>query len=189
MRSDNFNSYYNNIDHDFWRSLCVERGELRPYGKGEAFVEQGTVAKYIGFIKAGTLKYLAFNDEGTPSVVGLEFAGEFVADFPFSLYGIKARVSIVAETDCEIYCVPVSVINEMMQGDNNIKEIVLQSTMAVFSTVYDRYVSLYTQSAAERYNDMISRYPDIFSLFSLKDIASFLHVTPTHMSRLRKNLK
>ena len=31
-------------------------------------------------------------------LVGLEFAGGFVADFPFSLLGEKSRISIVAVT-------------------------------------------------------------------------------------------
>ena len=62
------------------------------------------------------------------------------------------------------------------------------STEAVFSTVYDRYAALYSQTSQERYNDLISRHPDLFNLFSLKDIASFLKITPTHLSRLRKNV-
>lgn len=33
-----FNTYYENIDSDFWRNLCVEKGVLRQYGKGDPFV-------------------------------------------------------------------------------------------------------------------------------------------------------
>ncbi len=85
--SSNFNTYYENIDHDFWRKLCVEQGVLRSYDKGDYFIERGQVGRYIGFVKSGTLKYVAYGADGSESVVGLEFAGEFVADFPFSLYG------------------------------------------------------------------------------------------------------
>ncbi|MCM1225144.1 MAG: Crp/Fnr family transcriptional regulator [Lachnospiraceae bacterium] len=186
--TENFNTYINNIEVDFWRDLCMKEGELRSYAKGDEFVKAGTVGRYIGYIKTGTLKYVAYSSDGTEHVIGLEFTGEFVTDFPFSLYGNKSRASIIAESDCEIYCIPISDVRQLMEADNRVKEIVMHSTETIFATVYDRYVALYTQTPQQRYNDMISRHPDLFSLFSLRDIASFLNVTPTHLSRLRKNI-
>lgn len=185
----NFNTYIDNIEVDFWKRLCIESGELRCYKKGENFVSAGKVGKYIGFVKSGRLKYVAFSAQGEEHVIGLEFEGEFVTDFPFSLYGTPARVSIIAESDSEIYCIPVETVRGMMESDSEVKEIVMRSTEAVFSTVYDRYVALYTKTALQRYEDLISSHPDLFTLFSLKDIASFLNVTPTHLSRLRRQIQ
>ncbi|MDE5629325.1 MAG: Crp/Fnr family transcriptional regulator [Muribaculaceae bacterium] len=187
MHSSNFNTYYDNIDHHFWRKLCVEEGELRTYQKGEFFVEQGTVARYIGYIKSGTLKYVAYAADGTESVVGLEFAGEFVADFPFSLHGMKSRVSIIAVTPCEIFCISAREIGMRMQSDEELYRVVAETNVALFDTTYNRYIDLHVKSAQERYNELIEKYEDIFSYFSLKDIASFLNITPTHLSRLRKS--
>lgn len=184
----NFNTYIEGINTEFWRDLCVNRGELITFQRGEAFVCNGRVARYLGYIKSGTLKYVATADDGTEHVVGFEFAGEFVADFPFSLYDIAARVSIIAETPSEIYCVRATEVTEMMNDNSNVKQIVMHATEAIFSTVYDRYVALYTKSPQQRYYELINSHPDIFSLFSLKDIASFLNITPTHLSRLRKSV-
>ena len=183
----NFNTYIDGINADFWRELCLNNGEQRTMHRGDTFVCAGEVARYIGYIKNGTLKYVAMSDDGTEHVVGLEFAGEFVADFPFSLYNIPARVSIIAETTCELYCVKTSELLDMIKDRPEMAEIVMHATEAIFSTVYDRYVALYTKSPQQRYIDLINSHPDIFSLFSLKDIASFLNITPTHLSRLRKN--
>lgn len=186
--TDKFNTYIHSIETDFWRELCMREGELRHYRKGEEFVTAGQVGRYIGYIKSGRLKYSVFSQDGIEHVIGFEFAGEFVTDFPFSLYGYKSRANIIAESNCEIYCVPVSLVKEMMDSDPEVKDLVMHSTEAVFATVYDRYVALYSQSPQQRYNDLISRHPDLFSLFSLKDIASFLNITPTHLSRLRRNI-
>lgn len=182
-----FNTYYKNVDVEYWQCLCVNEGILRTYERGELFAEQGRVAKYVGYIKKGSLKYVVYTEDGTEAVVGLEFAGGFVADFPFSLFAQKSRVNIVAVTQCEIYCVPtVNLINKL-KSDNRFFTRVAETSIALFDTVYNRYVDLYTKSAQERYNELIERYDDIFSIFSLKDIASFLNITPTHLSRLRKN--
>ena len=182
-----FNTYYENIDSNFWRNLCVEKGVLRQYDKGELFAEEGRTAKYLGYIKTGSLKYVVYAPDGSEKVVGLEFAGEFVADFPFSLYGKKSRVSIVTVTSCEIYCISAWEIGTMMKSDAELYRVIAESSMALFDTTYNRYIDLYIKSAKERYDELVEKHEDIFSIFSLKDIASFLNITPTYLSRLRKN--
>ena len=182
---ENFNTYIDHIEPDFWRELCVKEGTLRHYKRGEEFAKVGHVARYVGYVKRGTMKYISFSADGTEHVVGLEFAGEFVSDFPFSLSGVEARVSIVAVSPCDIYCFPVSELAKRMKEDTKVRVIVMRSSEAVFSTVYDRYMALYSKSPQQRYEELASRHPDLFTIFSLKDIASFLNITPTHLSRLR----
>lgn len=182
-----FNAYIDIPHIDFWKNLCEEQGMEIHYDRGEEFVRAGDVCRYFGYIRSGTLKYAATSDDGNEHVIGLEFAGEFVADFPFSLYGEKSRVSIIAVSPCVIQCVPVKTIASLMKQDMKIREIVMHSTEAIFSTVYDRYMSLYCQSPQQRYDRLVTLHPDLFTLFPLKEIASFLNITPTHLSRLRKN--
>lgn len=187
VMTDNFNTYINRIDSEAWRELCVSKGSLRRYTKGEEFVSISKVGRYIGFIISGTLKYVAYSKDGTAHVMGMSRDGDFVADWPFCIYGIPAKLAIIAVTDCEIYCVSSQVVKEKMDSDPNFKDIVMHSTEEVYTTVYDRYVDLYVKSPQQRYDELVSRYPDLFDLFSLKDIASFLNITPTHLSRLRRN--
>lgn len=183
-----FNTYIESPAVGYLREMCLREGVLRHYDRGEAFFSAGAVARYFGYIKSGTLKYVAYGDDGSEHVVGLEFADEFVSDFPFSLRGLKARTSVIAETPCEIYCVSTAELGERLKSDPEFRDIVFTGTEAVFSTVYDRYVDLHCKTAQQRYNDLISKHPDLFSLFPLKDIASFLNITQTHLSRLRKNI-
>ncbi|MDE6288057.1 MAG: Crp/Fnr family transcriptional regulator, partial [Muribaculaceae bacterium] len=182
-----FNSYKDYQFVEFWQNLCESEGETQHYERGDYFFREGEVAKYIGFILSGTLKYVAFDDKGTEHVMGFEFTKGFVADFPFSLHGQKARTSVIAASSCEISCLPTHIIKERLESDHYLQKMVADATEAVFGMVYDRYKALYTLSPQQRYLDLISKHPDLFSLFSLRDIASFLKVTPTHLSRLRKN--
>lgn len=187
MSSSCFNTYYENIDYAFWRNLCVEKGVLHTYDKGELFAAQGQVARYLGYVESGALKYAVYANDGSERVVGLEFAGEFVADFPFSLYGRKSRVSIEAVAPCEIYCLSASEIGALMKSDEELYKKIAETNVALFDTTYNRYIDLYIKSAQERYNELVEKHEDLFSIFSLKDIASFLNITPTHLSRLRKS--
>lgn len=181
-----FNSYIDNIDAGYWRDLCINQGELRHYERGEEFIAAGTVGRYIGYIESGALKYVCDSTDGAPHVVGLEFAGHFVCDFPGSLYRQKSRCSIIATVPCDIYCIPSSSVAERMETDEYLREIVDSTTREVFATLYDRHVDMYSKTPQQRYDELIGRDPQLFTLFSLKDIASLLNITPTHLSRLRK---
>lgn len=107
--------------------------------------------------------------------------------FPFSLYGKKSRVSIVAVTPCDVYCISAKEIGTLMKSDAELYSVIAETNIALFDTVYNRYIDLYIKSAQERYEELVEKHEDIFSILSLKDIASFLNITPGHLSRLRKN--
>lgn len=181
-----FNSYIDNIDTDFWQNLCKSRGQLRHYDKGEAFIMARNVGRYIGYVESGALKYVCYSSDGVPHVVGLEFAGHFVCDYPGSLYRQKSRCSIIATVPCEIYCIPSAEVADLMRADEKVRQIIEATTREVFYTLYDRHVDLYSKSPQQRYDELLSCDPNLFQLFSLKDIASLLNITPTHLSRLRK---
>ncbi len=184
--SDNFNTYIEHIDFDAWREVCVTKGQLKHFARGDEFVSLGSVSHYFGYIKSGTLKYVAISDDGTEHVVAFVFGEGFVVDWRNFLQGKKANVSIVATSDCDIYCLFINEIKAMMASDPYFYNMVIRNTEALYGTIYDRHIDLYVKTPQQRYNELISRYPDLFSLFSLKDIASFLNITATHLSRLRK---
>lgn len=172
---------------DYWRELFLREGVARTYDKDDYFFRQGEVAKYLGLVRSGTLIYSVMGDCGTEHVIGLEYADEFVADFPFSLSGTPARASVIAQSSCEILCIPTQVLRERMQYDADFREVVRVTSEAVLGTVYDRLTAFYTKTPEERYSELASFDPQLFQHFSLKVIASLLKVTPTYLSRIRKN--
>lgn len=181
-----FNTYLDGIDSEFWAGLCREEGELRRYRKGEEFITIGKVAKYIGLIKSGSVKYVAYNSQMDEKIVGLETIGGFAASWPFCLRRVASLVSIVANSDLEIYCLSAYKINEMASKDLSFERRIAHATEHVFYTAYERLISFYTQSPKERYDFLLEKCPRVFEIFDLKDIASYLNITPQHLSRLRR---
>lgn len=171
----------------YWRDLCFREGVQIHYDRGYYFFRQGEVARYFGYVLSGTLVYSVAGTDGEEHVIGLEYADEFVADFPFAILGVNARASVIAQSPCEILCVPTKVLQERLaNGDIEMKEAMRVCTEAVFSTVYDRYTALYAKSPEERYRDLLAHDPELFRHFSLKCIASYLDITPTYLSKIRK---
>lgn len=182
-----FNTYLEGIDSEFWSRLCREAGQLRKYKKGEEFITINTVAKYIGLIESGSVRYVAYTEDGDERTVGLETVGGFAASWPFCLRGLPSIVSILANSDLEIFCLSAAKINELAKADLNMERQIAQASEQVFYTAYERLINLYTESPKERYRALLKKCPRIFEIFDLKDIASFLNITPTHLSRLRKS--
>lgn len=181
-----FNTYLENIDTEFWSRLCREEGELRSYKKGEEFLTIGKVAKYLGLIKSGSVKYIAYTADYDEKIVGLETVNGFAASWPFFLHGIPSVVTIVANCDLEMYCLTASKINELAKNDLEFERQISHANEQLFYTAYERLISFYTQSAKERYEMLLTKCPRIFEIFDLKDISSYLNITQQHLCRLRK---
>ena len=54
--------------------------------------------------------------------------------------------------------------------------------------LYARYLDGYRMTPKERYIDFIRAYPDVLQIISLKELASYLHITPVYLSRIRKEV-
>lgn len=184
-----FNTYLETIDADFWKDLITTHGTLRKFRKGEEYITIGTVATSIGLIKSGSVKYVAYTSDFDEKIVGLETIGGFAASWPFCLHEIPSVVSIIANSDVEMYCLSIYRIRELAEGNPQLDQKIAHATEQVFYTAYQRLISFYTQTPKERYEALMEKSPKIFEVFDLKDVASFLNITPQHLSRLRRNVK
>lgn len=182
----NFNSYLERMDLDFWREMCREKGTLRHYEPGDCFLEAGSVARYMGYVERGTLKYVATDSRGNGHVFNFEFPGGFVASFPDSIYNRKSKYSVIANSDCDIWCLPIVLLRERLLDDKDFELVIAKTSEHVFGQVYDMLLDSYRVSPKQRYEQLIAQHPEIFESFQLKDVASFLRIIPTHLSRLRK---
>ena len=54
---------------------------------------------------------------------------------------------------------------------------------------YKRLLDIYCKTPTELYVDLVRRYPDFLNYITLREIASFLRVTPETISHIRKNIK
>ena len=58
----------------------------------------------------------------------------------------------------------------------------------LFSQVYTQYLHTYRMTTRERYKRLLLRCPEIVQNINLKDIASYLKVTPTTISNIRREI-
>lgn len=93
--------------------------------------------------------------------------------------------SIVAATNVEVLLCNCDILNKVFNEDQELHQLFSDS---LFHNCYTEYLNTHRLSPKERYIALLKRCPDILQNISIKEIASFLNVTPTYLSRIRKEI-
>lgn len=177
-----FNSYIDFLDLTAATDFCREKGVPCLYKKGEHFVLQGTVTRYAALVVSGYFKVVTLNDSGNEAVINFAFPGQFITDFHSSLHGEPSQMSIIAGSDCEILRIPLKTFKEFLSPS------LLDEYKSLFNMIFMRLLNLYRKSLRQRYVALCEQYPHIVETVTLKDLSSFLLITPNHLSRIRREL-
>lgn len=181
------NDFLSYIDFESMREYCMANGNSISYAKGDYFAEVGCVGKYIGFVKSGYFKYCVLTSKGDYAVTGFSFADECIMDFTQSfIFDKPSKITIIAGCDAEVVQVPLRVLRDFLTINN--PDLIPHMSAVVLEEAYSRYLHLYQKSPTERYLELVEKYPEFIEQVTLRDIASYLLVTPIYLSRIRKKL-
>ena len=181
-----FNFYQDGLDLEPLRRYCIEHGEERLLKRGEIFEDAGKPSQYVAYVERGCFKYMVNNEEeGKDYCTGFAFEGEFVASYPNCLYGKKSETTIVAGTPCKIFQILGKELENLLDAVNmeGLKQAISD---CLFAQIYAQYLDTYRMTTRERYKHLLIRCPELVQSINLKDIASYLKVTPTTISNIRR---
>ncbi len=54
--------------------------------------------------------------------------------------------------------------------------------------VYQNYLDLYRKTPEERYKEIMYKCPEILQILTLKELSSYLKITPITMSKIRRKI-
>ena len=82
-------------------------------------------------------------------------------------------------------------VGEVELGASALAGVLYMAILAeeLFVQTYKRLLDIYCKTPTELYVDLVRRYPDFLNYITLREIASFLRVTPETISHIRKNTK
>jgi CRP-like cAMP-binding protein len=182
------NTYINGLDLSALKEYCVNHGRSTQYAKGDYFVNEGEESRYIAYVECGYFNYKVHNySEGKDYITGFAFEGEFVGDYPNCLSSKTSEVTIVAGTSCKVYQLAGEELSKLLETDD-MRGLKLSISDQLFSQVYTQYLDTYRMTTRERYKCLLLRCPEIVQSINLKDIASYLKVTPTTISNIRREI-
>lgn len=143
---------------------------------------------FIYFIQSGWLRIVIPDLKGREHTVHFAQAGEFITDYASFLLKQPARRRLEALEPLEIIAIPRSRIEwgyaNMQEGDR------MGRLIAERYFIYQdqRISALYSLSPQERYQQIEEYFPNIHNKVPQHMIASYLGITPVHLSRLKKTM-
>ncbi|MFA9466212.1 MAG: Crp/Fnr family transcriptional regulator [Velocimicrobium sp.] len=90
---------------------------------------------------------------------------------------------------CQCIRIPYYLIYEIIQKDENLKEILNTLYIIEVEKLEKRAKNLMLMNAEERYIDFSNQYPELFRRIDLQYIASYIGIRAASLSRIRKGIK
>jgi|SRR5215471_12401440 len=155
--------------------------------KRQYLLQEGDVCKYIAFVEKGLLRCYTVNERGQEHITQFAFEGWWISDQLSFLTGEPSTYNIDALEDCELVLLTKSAEDELLERIPKLERyfrILLQNNLIA---TQKRLVSSLSQTAEERYNELISVCPETLPhRIPQHMLASFLGITPETFSRIRK---
>ncbi|MBA4367346.1 MAG: hypothetical protein C0403_06865 [Desulfobacterium sp.] len=156
------------------------------YEKGEFFAKQGEQCNYIGYVCEGLFSMHIIKEDGT------EYTKTFIKPKEFLMATFKpeeeSTINIQALQDSHIIAAKYSGFQKTVQKYPEVQLFVKTQIETYLERVYKQMEELATLDAKARYLKFIDEHADIAKQIPQYVIASFLAITPTQLSRIRKDL-
>jgi CRP-like cAMP-binding protein len=101
--------------------------------------------------------------------------------------GNPSNYFLQAIEDSEVLCLSKTELNKLYQYQPKVQEMMRNFWEDVILNLIDRFTALQKDSAEERYRNLLKK-PAYLETIPQKYLASFIGVTPTSLSRIRKQI-
>lgn len=167
-------------------SVLLKPSEI---AKGNRFLEQGAIPKDISFVVNGLLSYYYLNEKGEKIIKKFFPENSLVASTSALLKQEPGSFSIEALEDTEVISYPFSDFRKLTTQYNDIANFYI-SYLERHWVIEKEFaeITLKFDTAKQRYLELEKDYPELVSRLKLHQIASYLAVTPTQLSRIRAEL-
>ncbi len=158
--------------------------QTESYHKGDIIREPHSKSKVIYFIHKGYARNFYVKN-------GKDITYFFLKDnsFTFSVdavyFNSPTKYGLQAEEDLELTSFKYSDLLKMLERIPKMATLYEMEMAKFIKQLSDKYYLIQFQSAQDRYNSMLEKYPDILLHVSLGHVASYLGITQETLSRIR----
>jgi CRP-like cAMP-binding protein len=164
-----------------WQELLCEES----YKKGQYFIEAGQIPTKVGFVLEGLFSQNHISESGDATIKYFFSEGRFAASVGAMLAHTPSTFFVIALEDTKVLTYDFSEFRKLTEQHSDIASFyirymerhwILEQEPLEISFKYD--------TALKRYNDFLNACPGLVKRLKKHQIASYLGITPTHLSRL-----
>jgi CRP-like cAMP-binding protein len=153
--------------------------------RGASFLLAGDRATRAAVVLSGVLREFYPLADGGERTKGFAQESDFVGSLADLVADHPSRASIVAETDARLLVVPFRVFTAVATDTPAWRDFAAAITTRLYITKSEREYELLALDAAARHARFRERFPGLEARVSQVVVASYLGITPVHLSRIR----
>lgn len=157
--------------------------------KGEYLIEQGMLCDEIAFIDEGILRSFYINDAGDDITNCIAFSGELMAAYSSFITSFPAEDSIQALVTTRLTIIKKENLEALYAQSEQWQQVGRMLAEMQYVELERRIASFQKETGVQRYETMLRSYPNYIKHIPLRYLATFLGVTPRHLSRIRASYK
>lgn len=148
--------------------------------------QPNTIPNEVFFINKGLIRVLITDSEGIEHTIHFALENQFIADYSNFILKQPSYYSLEALEDSQVVILPRTAIEWGYQ--NLIDGQKMGRLIAEYYFIYqdERIKNTYVRTAKQRYDNITNVFPNIHNRVPQHMIASYLGITPIHLSRLKK---
>lgn len=158
------------------------------YPKNSLLLESGTMARYYYFLKSGLIGYYTVDEQGNNIYKIFFEENSFVASTAAIIKNEPSDFNIIAMEDCSIIQYPAKSYRELLKKHHDLALFhmyYLEKNWVVKKEPLE--VSLKYETAKQRYVQLLENR-SLYNRLKQHHIASYLGITPTQLSRIKKEI-
>lgn len=176
-------------DADF--EELIQYCAIEQFQRGDVVMKAGEKQNCIYFINKGIIRNYVLKMDGGISIYGFRIENMLITGY--ALYNYKdeyrAKLNIECLEACELISIPLRALKFMEEHSKSAHKVGRFLAEAHAMELVEYIIDIDTKSLADRYDDLEKVFPNIHQRVPQHMIASYLGITPVHLSNVKKSWK
>lgn len=166
----------------------IQAHEKVVFHKGDIILKEGKIANEYLILEKGLARSFVNDFTGNEVTTNFFKENEIIIEVSSLFQRIPTQENIVCITKCECYKMDFDAFQELFHKIPNLREWGRAWMSQQLFHYKQRSVEMFTLSATKRYLHLLEQKPQVVQFAPLKQIASYLGITDTSLSRIRKEI-
>lgn len=155
----------------------------KKYKKNQFLIKEGDMVNEAYYIVSGLVKLNYTDDLGKVHIVSFAMEDWWESDFNAYFNRSRATLSLQCIEDTEVLCLSIENYEFICEKIPAMQQFLIKLSNSGFIASQQRIISLLTNNAQERYNQLQSKYPTLIQRVPKNQLALYLGVSRETLSR------
>ncbi|GAB3921559.1 Crp/Fnr family transcriptional regulator [Larkinella terrae] len=167
-------------------TLASAHFTVRRLKKRQFLLQQGDVCRYESFVVSGCLKSYHTDDQGVDHILRFSVEDHWAGDLDSFINSTPSSFNIEALEPVTLLVIDKPSLDQLYQRVPKLETFFRLLNQNALIATSQRVIKNLSVPASERYQLFLKANPQLVQRIPLKDIASYLGITPVFLSKLRR---